>query len=229
MEHDPRRHHDGDSHGDDQVDDFEGHRRQNRNRDGGDGGNKYRFEVLVKSLSYKAGESDIEDFFSKCGKILQVNLQRNADRTSRGLCFIKFEEEEGMNAALALDQSEFMDRRIHVEKTRPRGERDAAGGSRGGREERGNSYSRRDDRNGGSSFGRRDRDGSRERGDRNRSRDEDRPRSNGAGYNKEGQSRSVFVGNLNFATHDGNLREFFEDCGSIKDIRVAKKPDGKVI
>lgn len=221
MEHDPRRHHDGDSHGDDHND--EGHQRGGHR--GGDG-NKYKYEVLVKSLSYKASETDIEDFFSKCGKVLQVNLQRNTDRTSRGLCFIKFEDEEGMNAALGLDQSEFMDRRIHVEKTRPRGERDAAG-TRGGREERGNSYSRRDDRNGGSSYGRRDRDGSRERGERNRSRDEDRPRHN-SGYNKEGQSRSVFVGNLNFSTHDGNLREFFEDCGQIKDIRVAKKPDGKV-
>ncbi len=227
--------------------DFEGLRRPNNHAHSGgygagrsdSGQQKFRNEVLAKRLPYEATESDIESFFTQFGKVASVNLQRNQDRTSRGLCFIRFDDERSMNNAIEKNGIKLMDRPIHIEKTKPRSEREGSFGApdrfggRGGRDDdrRRDSF-RRDDREDFRGYDRRggDRD-QRDRGrdrstSRERSRDQERGTS-GPGWHKN-QTRTVFVGNLNFSTSEGSLRDFFEDCGSIKDVRVTTKPDGRV-
>ena len=46
--------------------------------------------------------------------------------------------------------------------------------------------------------------------------------------NKEysGEKFSIFIGNLSFKTNEDGIKNLFEDCGNIIDIRIAKKPDG---
>ena len=202
---------------------------------------------MAKRLPYEANESDIEGFFSQFGKVASVNLQRNQDRTSRGLCFVRFDDEKAMNAAIESSGIKFMDRPVHVEKTKPRAERESSFGGndrfggRGRDDDRRRDSGRRDDRDRGrdrDEYKRSDRDRDRERGrDRDRERSYSRERSRdgersggekgGASWHKN-QTRTVFVGNLNFSTNEGSLRDFFEDCGSIKDVRVTTKPDGRV-
>jgi len=199
------------------------------------GPSKFRNEVIVRGLSFKASESDIEDFFNRIGKVESINLQRNPDRTSKGVCFVRFFDEQAMNDAIEKSGIDFMDRKIHIEKTRPTGERAGGfGGDRpGGFGGRGGYGAPRDD------FRRDDRDGGRDGGrphwdrrddrdqDRERSRDQDR--NGGGGWNRaQNQSKTVFVGNLNFTTNESALRDFFEDCGQIKDVRITAKPDGRV-
>lgn len=45
--------------------------------------------------------------------------------------------------------------------------------------------------------------------------------------NTSGPSNTVFVGNLSFQTNEDTIRDFFDECGSIVDVRMAKTPEGK--
>ena len=45
--------------------------------------------------------------------------------------------------------------------------------------------------------------------------------------NYEGEKFSIFIGNLSFKTNEDGIKNLFEDCGNIIDIRIAKRPDGK--
>jgi len=38
----------------------------------------------------------------------------------------------------------------------------------------------------------------------------------------------VFVGNISYKCTDNDLKKFFKDCGKVVDVRIAKKPDGKL-
>ena len=44
--------------------------------------------------------------------------------------------------------------------------------------------------------------------------------------NYEGEKFSVFIGNLSFKTNEDGIKNLFEDCGNIIDIRIAKRQDG---
>ena len=44
--------------------------------------------------------------------------------------------------------------------------------------------------------------------------------------NYTGEKFSIFIGNLSFKTNEDGIKNLFEDCGNIIDIRIAKKPDG---
>ena len=44
--------------------------------------------------------------------------------------------------------------------------------------------------------------------------------------NYEGEKFSIFIGNLSFKTNEDGIKNLFEDCGNIIDIRIAKRPDG---
>ena len=38
----------------------------------------------------------------------------------------------------------------------------------------------------------------------------------------------VFVGNISYKCTENDLKKFFKDCGKVADVRIAKKPDGKL-
>ena len=38
----------------------------------------------------------------------------------------------------------------------------------------------------------------------------------------------VFVGNISYKCTENDLKKFFKDCGKVVDVRIAKKPDGKL-
>merc|ERR1740139_540542 len=41
------------------------------------------------------------------------------------------------------------------------------------------------------------------------------------------ESKCIFVGNLSFKTDEGSIRDFFDGCGNIDDVRAANSHDGK--
>jgi len=49
----------------------------------------------------------------------------------------------------------------------------------------------------------------------------DAPRRGGFGGGEGGESTTIFVGNLGFKTTIHSLRDFFSQCGDIKDVRIA--------
>jgi len=58
---------------------------------------------------------------------------------------------------------------------------------------------------------------------------EDRPAGGDRGGRSGGDptSNSIFVGNLSFNTGEDQLRELFEGCGDVSNVRVAKDQDGR--
>ena len=55
------------------------------------------------------------------------------------------------------------------------------------------------------------------------------PRNNfqSRGGEASGDSTTVFVGNVGFRTTVEGLREFFSECGPIKDVRIAMNEEGR--
>lgn len=43
----------------------------------------------------------------------------------------------------------------------------------------------------------------------------------------DGESTTIFVGNLGFRTDQNSLTRFFSDCGDIKAVRIAMGDDGR--
>jgi RNA recognition motif-containing protein len=229
---------------DGQVDNFENLRRPQRGGFGGQangGEKKYKNEVMARSLPFKASESELQDHFGQFGEVQSLNLLKSHDGASKGICFIRFESEDAMKQAIDSSGSELLGRRIVVEKTRPREERDPSGF--GGKTERGDRDSRGDRGDRRDNYGSRGGDrGDRDRGDRgdrdrdnrrerhsSRERSRERERTHDGGNDSGSQCKTVFVGNLNFSTTEDSLRDFFETCGGIRDVRISLKPDGKVI
>ena len=53
---------------------------------------------------------------------------------------------------------------------------------------------------------------------------------NGGSAKKGGPTTEfgVFVGNISYKCTENDLKKFFKDCGKVVDVRLAKKPDGKL-
>lgn len=74
------------------------------------------FEVRVSGLSYDASKEDVESHFNTFTSVKSVNLltDRNTGR-SKGLAFVKFHDQEGLDLALQNNKSEHMGRWLNIE------------------------------------------------------------------------------------------------------------------
>ena len=52
--------------------------------------------------------------------------------------------------------------------------------------------------------------------------------NNSGNNNKSSSGFSIFVGNMSFKSNEKSLKKFFEDCGEVTDVRIAKNQDGKL-
>lgn len=79
----------------------------------------------MRGLSFDAYEDDIKEFFVDCGEIQSVNLLKNTDGRSKGIAFVRFNDEESIANAVNQSGAEHMGRNITIEKTKPREARPA--------------------------------------------------------------------------------------------------------
>jgi len=155
-------------------------------------------ELFVRNLPWKADEESISDFFAKYGKVQNVKILYNRETgKAKGIGFVDFSSREEAQNAIDNAAELEMDGR-KIEV----------------------SFSNQKDQSGGNNRG-----GPRSSGDRDSGRDSgrDRRRENAP----SAESNTIFVGNLDFKTSEGTIRDFFDDCGSISDVRIAKTPEGK--
>ena len=172
-------------------------------------------EVIVKGLGYHVTEDQIWEFFGTYGTVSTVKCLSKEDGTFRGVCFIKFADQAGVDAAVAASGAQFEGRSVWIEKTKPKGQREQEWNSRGGFQQRGGDRPQR----GGNRFGGNDRG------------------SFGGGYGggdggdkfHTNQDSTVFVGNLSFNTGEDAVWAAFEKIGNIKEVRIGKNHDGSVI
>jgi len=80
--------------------------------------------VFVRGLPFSADEDSLRKDFAECGEIVNLRLPLNEEGNPRGICFIQYTSEEGVDAALKFDNTDYGGRTIFVVK---------AGESKGGK------------------------------------------------------------------------------------------------
>ncbi len=100
--------------------------------------------IYVGNLSYKVNEEEINELFADFGEVKSVNIIRdNASGRSKGYAFVEMENEADAQAAIeALNETEFAERNIIVNKARPKSD-DGRGGRGRSRHQGGGGGNRR--------------------------------------------------------------------------------------
>jgi len=139
--------------------------------------------LYVGGINQEVKREDLEGLFSKYGKCEHVWVAFNPP----GFAFVNFEDEaDAQSAVESLNGEEFMNCKLRVEVSRPRGPRSGGGGRGGGgygggRGRGGGGYG---DRSGGGGYG--DRSGGGGYGDRSGGGGGYRPRGGGGGGYRDG-------------------------------------------
>merc|ERR1711972_152 len=74
------------------------------------------FTVFVRGLPFSVEEAALNKDFTECGEIERLNLPKNEEGNPKGIAFIKFKNQEGFDAALKFDNTEYGGRTINVSK-----------------------------------------------------------------------------------------------------------------
>eukprot|EP00929_Paragymnodinium_shiwhaense_P012107 TRINITY_DN1187_c13_g1_i1.p1 TRINITY_DN1187_c13_g1~~TRINITY_DN1187_c13_g1_i1.p1 ORF type:complete len:584 (+),score=220.24 TRINITY_DN1187_c13_g1_i1:66-1754(+) len=74
-------------------------------------------EVFVKNLSFDMTEKVLRKKFSECGTIERMKIPMVGGGKSMGFAWITFTDQDGLDAALALNDAEYEGRRLFVEKS----------------------------------------------------------------------------------------------------------------
>jgi len=72
--------------------------------------------VFIRGLPFSAEEAQLRKDFEECGAIEKITLPMNAEGKPKGICFIKFLDAAGLEAALKFDSTEYAGRTINVHK-----------------------------------------------------------------------------------------------------------------
>src|SRR5262247_2125284 len=94
--------------------------------------------LYVGNLPYSTGEAELQEIFSRAGKVESVRVMRDAATgRARGFAFVEMStDEEAQKAATDLNQYQLGGRPLTVNEARPRPE-GGGGGFGGGRGDRG--------------------------------------------------------------------------------------------
>jgi len=82
-----------------------------------------KFEAFVKSLPFATTIQEISKHFSDCGDVENVNLLKDRDGRSKGVAFVRFNNNESLQKAIQKNNSEFGGRTLVVEAAAPREQR----------------------------------------------------------------------------------------------------------
>jgi len=103
--------------------------RDNRESSSNEAGNKPTYtqseesqrEVYVSNVAWKATQEDIEKHFSGCGEIELITIPKlYASGRPKGFAFVRFATTKGREAALELNDSELLDRKMGVRENKGR-------------------------------------------------------------------------------------------------------------
>jgi len=91
-------------------------------------------KLYVGNLAYTTSGEDLQQHFSQYGDVESANVATDRETgRSRGFGFVTFaNKEEGEAAIEATNGADFMGRKLAVNEARPKTDRPAGGGSRGG-------------------------------------------------------------------------------------------------
>lgn len=70
--------------------------------------------IYVGSVDYSATPEELQEHFAGCGTVNRVTILCDKFRNPKGFAYIEFAEQEAVEAAVALDQSDFKGRQLKV-------------------------------------------------------------------------------------------------------------------
>merc|ERR1712216_865210 len=79
---------------------------------GKDGG-KDENTVFVRGLPFAATEESLTKDFGECGELVSLRMPLNEEGTCKGFAFIKYASKEGMDKALAFNETDYGGRTIY--------------------------------------------------------------------------------------------------------------------
>ena len=82
-----------------------------------------RQSVYVGQVDYSATPEELQEHFAACGTVNRVTILCDQFRNPKGYAYIEFDSPEAVEAAVALNESEFKGRQIKVRAPRARARR----------------------------------------------------------------------------------------------------------
>merc|ERR1711879_820554 len=70
--------------------------------------------VFIRGLPWSISEDTLRKDFSECGEIEKLTLPLNEEGRPKGISFIKYKSQQGVDAALKFDSTEYGGRSINV-------------------------------------------------------------------------------------------------------------------
>ena len=65
------------------------------------------FTVFVRGLPFSVEEETLKKDFAECGEIVRLKMPMNEEGRPKGIAFVKFSSQEGLDAALKFDNTEY--------------------------------------------------------------------------------------------------------------------------
>merc|ERR1711988_730617 len=72
--------------------------------------------VFVRGLPFATTEDVLRKDFAECGEIEKLNMPMNEEGKPKGIAFIKYKSQEGFDAAIKFDNTEYGGRTIFCSK-----------------------------------------------------------------------------------------------------------------
>merc|ERR1712139_677910 len=83
-----------------------------KGKKGKDGG-KDENTIFVRGLPFTATEEMLNKDFAECGEIVYLRMPLNDEGSCKGFCFVKYASKEGMDKALAFNETDYGGRTIY--------------------------------------------------------------------------------------------------------------------
>ncbi|VVC94983.1 unnamed protein product [Leptidea sinapis] len=168
--------------------------------------------LIVRNISFKATEDSLREHFSQYGDVEEVKLLKKPDGRLVGCGFVHFTHVPVANKAIAAtNKKPFLGRPIYVAWAVAK-DKYVANSNHIGQKQRNISISSNEDKS-----EKKDEDNK----DTNKKEDKNKVRIN--------RNARLIVRNISFKATEESLKEHFDPYGIVQEVKVLKKPDGKLI
>jgi len=87
-------------------------------------------KVFVAGIPWSTSEEQVKKDFEECGEVTDFHMPKNEEGKPKGIAFITYSSQEGVDAALKFDGQDYGGRSLKVAIAQPRGEK-GKGGDKG--------------------------------------------------------------------------------------------------
>lgn len=198
---------------------------------------KEKARIIVRNISFKAAEEDVQKLYQPFGEILDINFPKRADNTPVGCCFVQFKRlEDASKAIVNTNKKKFLGRVInsswavskskYCEKLKQEKSEDLENSSKHDARE----ATEEDEDTNGNLEERQ----IRIKAEQNSIEEETAlQRENERRRLLKEQNRTkrarIVVRNVSFQATEENLKEHFSQYGTIEEVKILKRSDGKSV